>query len=193
MFDYNDYPIELKIFRATVLKAKMVQVQTRNNRNYNKFLKYVNSSKARHDFATWIIHSFYADRDLTAAMICAEMGISRKAVDEMVKDWEAEEWLYKEKGEGIHIHKYFLHPSNEILNTNDEWFQWYEEEILPLIHRAFDFYRNSKENLQELKHDSNFNTSTTTNLSAIEDVVTSFILNSKKREIKWRQIKEGAK
>ena len=179
-FDYNDYPLELKIFRASVLKSKMLEVQARNNRNYCKYLKYVNSSQNRCDFSTWVIHSFYADRKITAAIICTEMGISRKAVDEMVKDWEAEDWLYKEKGEGIDIHKYFLHPTHEVLHIHDEWIQWYEDSILPSIKSAFEHYTYSKVSIKKLQHDSQFNTNTGSNLSGIEDKVTELILRKSK-------------
>lgn len=182
MFDYNDYPIELKIFRATVLKAKMLQVQAQNNRNNHKWLKYVNSSRNRTQFAIWIIHSFYADRSITAALVTTETGISRKAVDEMIKDWEAEGWLYKEKGEGVHKHKFFLHPNQEILHINDEWFQWYEEEILPMIKKTFSYYTASKMSIKQLQHESEFNTNSGSNLSGIEDTVTRLILKSSKEQ-----------
>jgi len=184
-FDYNDYPLELKLFRASVSKARMVQYQVQNNRTGHKWLQYVNSTRVRTGFATWLIHSFYADRDITAALITTEMGVSRKAVDEMVNDWVEEGWLYKEKGTGTDNNKYFLHPSQEILHINDEWFQWYEQTIYPLISNAFALYKASKINISELKHKAQFNTTSGTNLSGIEDNVASFILEgSRKRRSK---------
>jgi hypothetical protein len=186
-FDYNDYPVELKLFRATVTKAKMVQYQVQNNRTSHRWLQYVNSTRVRLGFATWLIHSFYADRDITAALITTEMGVSRKAIDEMVNDWEAESWLYKEKGTGIDSTKYFLHPSPEILHINDEWFQWYEHTIYPLINDALTLYKASKVNISDLKHKAQFNTTSGTNLSGIEDNVASFILDgSRKRRSKGK-------
>ena len=176
-FDYNDYPVELKLFRATVTKAKMVQYQVQNNRTSHKWLQYVNSTRVRYGFAVWLIHSFYADRDITAALITTEMGVSRKAIDEMVNDWEAEGWLYKEKGTGIDSTKYFLHPTAEILHINDEWFQWYEHTIS----------LNSKINIVDIKQKAQFNTTSGTNLSGIEDNVASFILEgSRKRRSKGK-------
>jgi len=184
-FNYNDYPLELKLFRASVFKAKMVQYQVQNNRTGHKWLQYVNSTRVRTGFATWLIHSFYADRLITAALITTEMGVSRKAVDEMVKDWVEEGWLYKEKGTGIDNNKYFLHPSQEILHINDEWFQWYEHTIYPLISNALTLYKVSKVNINELKQKAQFNTTSGTNLSGIEDNVASFILeDSRKRRSK---------
>lgn len=180
-FDYKDYPIELKLFRATVLKAKMQQFQVQSNRVGHKWLMYINSTKIRFAFAAWLMHSFYADRDITAALITTEMGVSRKAIDEMVNDWEAEDWLYKEKGTGIHNNKLFLHPTMEILHINDEWFQWYEVHILPLIGNAYNVYKHSKLKISDLQHEVQFNTTSGTNLSGIEDNVASFILESSRK------------
>lgn len=183
----NDYPVELKLFRASVLKAKMVQHQVQNNRTGHKWLTYVNSTRVRFAFAAWILHSFYADRDITAAIIRIEMGVSRKAIDEIVADWVAEDWLYKEKGVGIDSTKYFLHVTQQILDVNEEWFQWYEHSIYPLIQNAFDLYRTSKVSINELKQKAQFNTTTGTNLSGIEDNVASFILEgSRKRRSKGK-------
>ena len=180
-FDYKAYPVELKVFRATVLKAKMMQTQVQNNRKSHKWLTYTNSTRNRYNFATWLIHAFYSDRSVTAALLCTEMGISRKSIDEMVNDWEAEGWLYKEKGEGVHSQKYFLHPSQEVLHINDEWFQWYEDQVMPLVGNAFAFHTNSSINANSMKEKSSFNTTSNANLSGIDDNVTSFILDSSRK------------
>ena len=178
----NDYPVELKLFRATVLKARMVQYQLQNNRNSHRWLVYVNSTRVRFAFAFWLIHSFYADRDITAALITTEMGVSRKAIDEIVADWLAEKWLYKEKGVGIDSTKFFLHPCDEVLDMNNDWFEWYEDSIYPLIQDSFDLYRASKVSINELKHKAQFNTTSGTNLSGIEDNVASFILEGSRKQ-----------
>lgn len=180
-FDYKAYPTELKMLRATVLKAKMMQQQVQNNRKNHKWLTYVNSTRTRYNFATWIIHSFYAERNITAALICSELGVSRKAIDEMVNDWEAEGWLYKEKGTGSHSQKYYLHPSQEILHINDEWFQWYEEHILKLVGKAYDYFNQMQVPITTMKEKSEFNSSSNANLSGIDDNVTSFILDSSRK------------
>lgn len=180
-FDYTAYPTELKMFRATILKAKMMQTQLGRHRRSHKWLTYVNSTRIRFSFATWLIHAFYADRHVTAAIVCMELGCSRKAIDEMVNDWEAEGWLYKEKGVGPHSQKYYLHVSQEVLHVNDEWFQWYEEEIMKLIGKAYDYYKQSKNNIQDMKSKSQFNSSNNANLSGIDDNVTSFILDSSRK------------
>ncbi len=182
MFNYRDYPLEVKISRATLMKARMILVQIQNNRNDHKWLKYVNSTRVRYNFATWIVHSFYADRNLTAAIMTAEMGVSRKAIDAIVQDWEAEGWLYKEKGEGLNIHKVFLHPSEEIIHMNDEWFQWYEETIVPMVSQAFEMFKSYRLDTNELQKNSQFNTTSSTNLSGIEDNVASFILKSNREK-----------
>lgn len=180
-FDYTAFPTELKMFRATILKTKMMQTQVQNNRKNHKWLAYVNSTRARYNFATWLLHAFYADRNITAALICTELGVSRKAIDEMVNDWEAEGWLYKEKGVGSHSQKYYLHISQEVLHVNDEWFQWYEEEIIKLIGKAYYYYKQSKNDIQDMKSKSEFNSSNNANLRGIDDNVTSFILNSSRK------------
>lgn len=192
MFNYKDYPLELKMFRATVMKAKMMQYQCQNNRNNHKWLQYVNSTRNRFMFAGWVIHSFYAERDLTAAIVTAEMGISRKAVDEMVNDWEAEGWLYKEKGTGINVHKVFLHPSDEVLHINDEWFQWYEDSILPMIIKAHTFYNSRDIDLKSLQNDSQFTTNSGSNLSSLEEGVSSFILNGSRKLREGKDIPSSA-
>jgi len=181
VFDYKAYPTELKMFRATILKAKMMQSQLGRHRRGHKWLAYVNSTRTRYNFATWLIHAFYADRNITAAIVCMELGCSRKAIDEMINDWEAEGWLYKEKGTGSHSQKYYLHLSQEVLNINDEWFEWYEEEIMKLIGKAYDYYIQSKNNIQDMKSKSEFNSSDNANLSGIDDKVTSFILDSSRK------------
>jgi len=180
-FDYQAYPAELKMLRATVLKAKMLQQQVQNNRQSSKWLKYVNSTRTRYNFATWLIHAFYAERDVTAALLCTEIGVSRKAIDEMVNDWEAEGWLTKEKGTGPNSQKYFLHVSQEVLHTNDEWFQWYEENVLVFVGKAHDFYTETQKCFKTMKEKSRFNSSTGANLSGIDDNVTSFILDSSRK------------
>jgi len=182
MFDYKDYPLELRISRATVLKARMILEQIQNNRNNHKWLRYTNSTRTRFHFATWIVHSFYSNRAITPAIITAEMGVSRKAINEIVSVWEAEGWLYKEKGTGIDVHKVFLHPSDEIIHINDEWFQWYESTILPMIVKSFNLLQSSTVDRSELQYDSQFNSTSSTNLSGIEDNVASFILKSSKKQ-----------
>ena len=69
----------------------------------------------------------------------------------------------------------------EILHINDEWFQWYEDTILPLIRNAFNVYKHSKLNISDLKDEVQFNTTSGTNLSGIEDNVASFILESSRK------------
>lgn len=180
-----DFSIETKMFRATVLRAKMMQFQAQKNRTNHKWLKYVNSTSVRFNFATWIVHSFYADRRITASIINVEMGVSRKSVDEMVNDWLAEDWLYREKGEGNDSTKLFLHPTEEILMLNNEWFEWYEDVILPDMMETFSLLQNSKVSYKKLKDKVSFNPLHTTNLSGIDNTVTSFILkNDEKRRSK---------
>lgn len=180
-----DFSIETKMFRATVLRAKMMQFQAQKNRTNHKWLKYVNSTSVRFNFATWIVHSFYAERRITASIINVEMGVSRKAVDEMVNDWLAEDWLYREKGEGNDSTKLFLHPTEEILMLNNEWFEWYEDVILPDLMETFSLLQNSKVSYKNLKDKVSFNPLHTTNLSGIDNTVTSFILkNDEKRRSK---------
>ena len=182
MGKFYDYPLELRISRATIMKGKMILEQIQNNRNSNKWLQYTNSTRTRFNFATWLVHSFYSNRLLTPGVMATEMGVSRKSIDEIASDWLAENWLIKEKGTGIHIHKVFFHPSDEVLEINDEWFQWYEETIMPMIGKAFDLFKSSLVNRKDLQYDSQFNTTTGSNLSGIEDNVASFILNTKEKQ-----------
>ena len=82
----------------------------------------------------------------------------------------------------INVHKVFLHPSDEVLEINDEWFQWYEETIMPMVAEAYDLWKSSLVNRKDLQYDSQFNTTTGSNLSGIEDNVASFILNTKEKQ-----------
>ena len=182
MGKFYDYPLELRISRATIMKGKMILEQIQNNRNSNKWLQYTNSTRTRFNFATWLVHSFYSNRLLTPGVMATEMGVSRKSIDEIASDWLAENWLIKEKGTGIHIHKVFFHPSDEVLEINDEWFQWYEETIMPMVAEAYDLWKSSLVNRKDLQYDSQFNTTTGSNLSGIEDNVASFILNTKEKQ-----------
>jgi hypothetical protein len=177
-----DFSVETKMFRATVLRAKMLQYQAQKNRTNHKWLQYVNSTSTRFNFAAWIVHSYYADRRITASIIQVEMGVSRKAIDEMVNDWLAEDWLYKEKGEGMDSNKYFLHPTEQILLLNNEWFEWYEEVILPDMMKTFYVLQNSKVSYKNLKDKVSFNPLHTTNLSGIDNKVTSFILKNDEKQ-----------
>ena len=177
-----DFSIETKLYRASVLKCKMMQFQAQKNRVNHKWLKYVNSTTIRFMFATWIVQSFYSDRSITAALITAEMGVSRKAIDEMVSDWLAEEWLYREQGTGSDAHKMYLHPSDEILRINNEWFEWYEESIVPIIEPTLLALRASKVDYKVLKETASFDPVHTTNLSGIDNKVTSFILKSNEKQ-----------
>ena len=179
-----DFTTEQRLFRATVLKAKMIQYQVQLNRTGHKWLVYVNSTKTRYNFATWLVHSFYSNRPITAAILCVEIGVSRKAIDEIVNDWIAENWLFKEKGVGDDVNKNFLHPTDEVLLINDEWFQWYEENIVPDMQNAIDFYKQSKVSISDLAAKAEFNTTSTPNLSGIEDNVASFILESSRKRRK---------
>ena len=177
-----DFSIETKLFRSSILKTNMMKYQAQKNRTNHKWLQYVNSTSVRFHFATWIVHSFYSDRKITASLISVEMGISRKSVDEMVNDWLAEDWLYREKGEGSDSTKFFLHPTDMVIKINNEWFEWYEEAILPTMMETYNILQTSKVSYTNLKDKVSFNPLHTTNLSGIDNTVTSFILNSNEKQ-----------
>ena len=173
-----DFSIETKLFRAAVLKSKMMQYQSQKNRVNHPWLRYVGSTEARFMFASWLVHAFYSERPITASYIKADMGISRKAIDEMVNDWTNAGWLFKEKGTGVDSNKIFLHCSEEILMLNNEWFEWFEDSIAPMVHTPYQVLQNSKVSYSELKKNVSFNTTSGANLSGIDDNVASFILNN---------------
>jgi len=70
---------------------------------------------------------------------------------------------------------------------NNEWFEWYEDVILPDMMETFSLLQNSKVSYKKLKDKVSFNPLHTTNLSGIDNTVTSFILkNDKKRRSKGK-------
>ena len=173
---------EERVLRATILKDKMSCFQVQNNRIHSKYLNYSNSSTLRYQFWNWIIHAYYTDRHITASVITIEMGCSRKAVDEMVNDCVAEEWLVKIKGQNAEKTKIFLYPTAEPLGSQAEWFEWYIEEMCEMRGHAYRDYIASLDK-KKTKANAEFNTFNSANLGGIEENVTSFIVNSSKKRV----------
>tara|TARA_R110002074_G_scaffold398979_1_gene591492 strand:- start:410 stop:1039 length:630 start_codon:yes stop_codon:yes gene_type:complete len=178
---------EERVLRATILKDKMSCFQVQNNRTHAKFLNYSNSSTLRYQFWNWIIHAYYTDRNITASIITIEMGCSRKAVDEMVNDCVAEEWLRKTKGKNAEKTKIFLSPTAEPLGYQAEWFEWYIDEMCELRGQAYRDYIGSLAK-EKTKNNAQFNTLNGANLGGIEENVTSFIVNSSKKRVNREKI-----
>ena len=65
---------------------------------------------------------------------------------------------------------------------NNEWFEWYEEVILPDLMKTFYVLQNSKVSYTNLKDKVSFNPLHTTNLSGIDNKVTSFILKNDEKQ-----------
>ena len=171
--------IEQMNFNAAVLKKLMLITQLRNNRTQTKYLSYTNSTHLKYMFGMWILHGYYTQRPLTASLITMELGCSRKSTDEMVNDWVAENLLYKETGMDKDANKMYLHPCEIPLEHNAEWFEWYEEEIQPMMIEASLSLRSSKTNIADVQNSVKFNTSNTSNLRGIEHKITSVMLKSK--------------
>ena len=51
-----------------------------------------------------------------------------------------------------------------------------------MVAEAYDLWKSSLVNRKDLQYDSQFNTTTGSNLSGIEDNVASFILNTKEKQ-----------
>ena len=170
---------EEKNYRATVIKEKMMTYQIRKNRSHTKWLSYVNSTALKYAFANWILHAYYIARNLTASIITIEMGCSRKAIDEMVSDWHESSWIIKTRGTDANKNKFYLTPTNEVLEHQHEWFSWYEDTIQPMHSEAWTVLYDSRKKPNKEKAD--FNTLETTNMRGIESSVSSFIIDPKKR------------
>jgi hypothetical protein len=170
---------EEKNYRATVIKEAMMAYQVRKNRSHTKWLSYVNSTALKYNFANWILHAYYIARNLTASIITIEMGCSRKAIDEMVSDWHESNWIIKIRGTDANKNKFYLTPTNEVLEHQHEWFSWYEDTIQPMRNEAWAVLYDSRKKPNKAKAD--FNTLETTNMRGIESSVSSFIIDPKKR------------
>ena len=173
---------EERAFRATVLKEKMITYQVQNNRTHTKWLQYINSTALRFNFCAWIFHGYYTNRPINASLLTIEMGCSRKAIDEIVADWYAEGWLTKTPGVNEDKNKFYLLPTTIPLEHHEEWFEWYEQAIIPDRKLAYNNLVLKRQSLDNVKI-GHFDTTNTTNLRGIEKNVSSFIVNPKSKRV----------
>ena len=176
----NNISPEEANYRAAILKEGMLKWQVQNNRNQTKWLAYVNSTSLRLHFSNWLFHAYYTGRKVTASTLTIEIGCSRKSMDEMINDWFEEKWLTKEKGTGSDSNKYYLHVTEIPLSHQQEWFDWYTEQVIPMRSKSYRSYEARIER-DKIKDLIKFDTTTTTNIRGIDNKVSSFIVNSTKR------------
>ena len=173
---YN-MPKHQKLWCAAFTKVFITYYQIRKNRNHTKYLAYCNSTQDKLLFFAWVTHAWFTERKITASDITIEMGVSRKFVDECVKDSTAEGWIIKEKGDRNQV---YLIPSEEVIECSAELAEYHNTGISPKVNEARDIYNSVVEGrIEQLQKDFQMNPLKTTHLGGLEKNIHDFIINPK--------------
>ncbi len=183
MQEIDAMPIEQKTWYGCIGNMIMKYYQIRKNRTNTKITRYSNSTDDKRAFHCWLVNAYFTERNVTASMIAIEMNVSRKAVDQWVKDWEAEGWLQKIPADNGN--KFYLRPTFEAVMTSIEFFDWHEEVISPVVADARTAYHHVRDKkLSKTMKAITFQPMETANMKGIEECTTNFIINPNKQNRK---------
>jgi len=179
MEEIEAMPEEQKVWYAALSVMIMKHYQVRKNRTNTKITAYSNSTDDKRAFHNWLTNAYFTNRNITPAMVAIEMNVSRKAVDQWVKDWEAEGWLTKHHA--TDGNKFYIKPNFEAVMTSIDFFDFHEEAISPMVNEARTAYLHVRDDkLRKSRNAVTFKPMESANMKGIEEVTTNFIINPRK-------------